>query len=43
MPLERLGLRHARPTVVPWARVRSIEGRVIVVADDPRRPGGRKR
>ena len=41
--LERLGLRHSPPTVVPWARVRSIEGRVIVVADDAPRPGGRKR
>jgi hypothetical protein len=41
--LERLGLRHARPTFVSWARVRSIEGRVIVVDDDAPRPGARKR
>jgi len=41
--LERLGLRHARPTSVPWERVRSIEGRVIVVDDDAPRPGARKR
>jgi sporulation protein YlmC with PRC-barrel domain len=41
--LERLGLRHARPTFVPWERVRSIEGRVVVVADDAPRPGGSKR
>jgi len=41
--LERLGLRHARPTSVPWARVRSIEGRVVVVDDDAPRPRGRKR
>jgi len=41
--LERLGLRHARPASLPWARVRSIEGRVIVVDDDAPRPGGRRR
>jgi len=42
--LERLGLRRpARPTFVSWARVRSIEGRVIVVDDDAPRPGARKR
>ena len=41
--LERLGLRHARPAWLPWARVRSIEGRVVVVDDDAPRPGGRRR
>jgi sporulation protein YlmC with PRC-barrel domain len=29
--LERLGLRHARPTTVPWSSVRAVEERVIVV------------
>ena len=41
--LERLGLRHARPTSVAWARVRSIDNRVIVVDDDSPRPRDRKR
>lgn len=40
--LEHLGLRHARPASLPWTRVRSIEGRVIVVDDDAPRPGGRR-
>jgi sporulation protein YlmC with PRC-barrel domain len=31
--LERLGLRRARPTSIPWTQVRRIEGRVIVVDD----------
>jgi sporulation protein YlmC with PRC-barrel domain len=34
--LVRLGLRHARPSSVPWSRVRSIEDRVIVVDVAPR-------
>lgn len=29
--LERMDLRKARPTSVPWSKVRSVEGRVIVV------------
>ena len=29
--LERIGLRKASPTFVPWSKVRSIEGRVILV------------
>jgi len=41
--LERLGLRRARPTVVPWARVRLIEDRVIVVDDDAASARDRKR
>jgi len=41
--LERLGLRHARPASLPWAQVRSIGGRVIVVDDDAPRAGGRRR
>ena len=36
--LERLGLRHAKPTSIPWARVRAIEDRAIVVDDDVSRP-----
>jgi sporulation protein YlmC with PRC-barrel domain len=39
--LERLGLRHAPPTFVSWDRVRSIEGRVIVVDHDA--PHARRR
>ena len=41
--LERLGLRRARPTVVPWTRVRSIGDRVIVVDDDAASARDRKR
>ena len=41
--LERLGLRAARTEVVPWARVRSIEGGVIVVDDEAPRPGAERR
>ena len=41
--LERLRLRDARPTTVPWTAVQSIEGRVITVANvhrpKRRRPG----
>ena len=41
--LERLGLRNARPTTVPWTAVQTIEGRVITVANvhrpRRRRPG----
>jgi len=32
--LERLGLRHAKPTSIRWERVRAIEDRAIVVDDD---------
>jgi sporulation protein YlmC with PRC-barrel domain len=35
--LERLGLRHARPSSLPWSRVRAIRDRVIVV-DEAVRP-----
>jgi sporulation protein YlmC with PRC-barrel domain len=34
--LVRLGLRHARPSSVPWSRVRSVDDRVIVVDVAPR-------
>ena len=41
--LERLGLRNARATTVPWTAVQSIEGGVITVANvhrpRRRRPG----
>jgi len=41
--LERLRLRNAHPTTVPWTAVQSIEGRVITVANvhrpRRRRPG----
>jgi sporulation protein YlmC with PRC-barrel domain len=32
--LERLGLRHAKPTAIDWERVRAVQGRVIVVDDE---------
>ena len=38
--LERLGLRHARPTSIPWSRVRAIEDGAIVVDDKASRPSG---
>jgi sporulation protein YlmC with PRC-barrel domain len=32
--LERLGLRHAKPTLIAWERVGAVEGRAIIVDDD---------
>jgi sporulation protein YlmC with PRC-barrel domain len=39
--LERLGLRDARATTVPWTAVQAIEGELIVVAN-VHRPRRRK-
>jgi hypothetical protein len=39
--LARLGLRHARPTEIAWARVHAIDDDAVIVDDDAPRPGGR--